>query len=279
MAQKQTSKSNADALSKNKFAETLLSISHRFSLFTVFDDFLTMSIAACTQNPETKKSWYEEEYLETIAKDKDSELRHEFPKAFAYLVTEMEDRVGSSLGNDVLGDFFEQYISNGRNSQFFTPWPVCQFMASITKDNTDKLPDEENEKSRSLRILDPACGSGRMLLASHKINGPGHEYYGIDIDRTCVKMTALNLFLNGVWNSEVMCANALLPDDFVISYHISFLPLGIFKIEEKEKSRLWHLQRDALTADKRKGNGDAIILDPTPFSERKKDDVSQLDLF
>ena len=84
MAPKQKSQHNTAAPSKNTFAETLHTIARRFSLFSVFDDFLTMSIAACTQNLYTKKSWYEEEYLETIARYKDSELRLEFPKAFAY---------------------------------------------------------------------------------------------------------------------------------------------------------------------------------------------------
>lgn len=275
MASKQKKQHNTAAPLKNSFAETLHTISRRFSLFSVFDDFLTMSIAACTQNLQTKKSWYEEEYLETIAKYKDSELRHEFPKAFAYLLTEMEERVGSSLGNDVLGDFFEQHISNGRNGQYFTPAPVCQFMASIT--DSDNIGDAET--NRPLRILDPSCGSGRMLLAAHKVNGQGHEYYGIDIDRTCVKMAALNLFLNGIWSSEVMCANALSPDDFVFAYRISFLPLGIFKIEVKEESRLWHFQKNSFAIKENKQVSASIVLDSTPFNERKKDDATQLGLF
>jgi len=275
MATKKTKKSSTNAPSKNNFAETLHYLGRRFSLFSVFDDFLTMSIAACTQNLHTKKSWYEEEYLETIAKYKDSELSHEFPKAFSYLVIDMEERVGSSTGNDVLGEFFEQHISNGRNGQFFTPNPICQFMSSII--HTDKECDSETLEP--LRILDPACGSGRMLLAAHRINGPGNEYYGIDIDRTCVKMTALNLFLNGVWNSEVLCGNALMPRDFIISYRISFLPLGIFKIEVKEHSLLWHLHKNSFPVQEPRQTGAEIMLDPTPFTERKKNDATQLDLF
>lgn len=261
------------ALSKSNFVESIFKISSRFSLHQVFDDFLTMAICACTQNIQTKKSWYEDEYLETIDKYKSSELRHEFPKAFAYLVSEMDDRYSSSLGNDLLGEFFEQNISNGRNGQFFTPNTICDFMASITCEHTPE------RKDRPLRILDPACGSGRMLLSSFRVNGPEHEYYGIDIDRVCVKMSALNLFLHGMWNSEVMCANALFPGDFVISYRISFLPLGIFKITEKEQSRLWHLQQAGFVGVDKSSFGSSIILDPTPFSERKKDDSTQLGLF
>ena len=263
--------------SNDSFASSIHAVAHRFSLFTVFDDFLTMTIASCTRNLQTGKSWYEEEYLQTIEKYKDSGLWPEFPKAFASLINEMEARVNAFDGNDVLGEFFEEHISNGRNGQYFTPYSLCRFMASISQ--TDQIGDADIGEGKALRILDPACGSGRMLLASRDINGWGHEYYGIDIDRTCVKMAALNLFLNGVWNSEVMCANALMPDDFVISYRTSFLPLGIFKIEDKEQAKLWHLHRNSFTTSPKERKGVAIILDSTPFNERKKDDGTQLGLF
>lgn len=270
------SRGNTAAHSKSKFTETIHLIARSFSLFTVFDDFLTLSMAACTQNLHTGKSWYEDEYLATFEKYKNLELRFEFPKAFGYLINEMEERVESSLGNDVLGEFFEDNISNGRNGQFFTPFPVCEFMASIThtEHSANPIPSK-----RALRILDPACGSGRMLLASRKKFDSEHEFYGIDIDRTCVKMAALNLFLNGMWNSEVMCADALRPDSFSISYKISFSPLGIFKIEDKEQSKLWHLHKNSFAREENKQDGESITLDSTPFSDRKKDDGIQLDLF
>ncbi|MBS1511087.1 MAG: SAM-dependent DNA methyltransferase [Bacteroidetes bacterium] len=254
------------------FANSLLSIASRFSIFTVFDDFLTMAICACSQNPHTGKSHYEDEYLQTIAKYKDSELRHEFPKAFAYLVNEMELRVHDQSGNDVLGEFYEEHLSKDRNGQYFTPFTVCMFMASITH-------PEKKETGEPLRILDPACGSGRMLIASHRTNGTGNEFYGIDIDPTCIKMAALNLFLNGMWHSEVMCANALMPGDFSFAYRISLLPFGIFKINNKEDSRLWHMNLQSFTKEPAQKKSDTIILDSTPFSERKKDDATQLGLF
>lgn len=180
MAKKSNQKGSSSVPSKSLFAETLFKIGYRFSLPKVFDDFLTMSIAACTQNLQTKLSYYEDEYLAVIAYYKDSELRHEFPIAFSHLILEMEARVHEDTGNDVLGEFFEQHISHGRNGQYFTPAHICDFMASIT--HTDSTADEI-PVSRPLRILDPACGSGRMLLAARKVYGAGQEYYGIDIDR------------------------------------------------------------------------------------------------
>lgn len=65
-------------------------------------------------------------------------------------------------------------------------------------------------------------------------------------------MTVINLFLTGNFHSEVMCANALIPHDFHISYKTSFLPFGIFKITQKEKSLLWNIQQNSFTQEKEK---------------------------
>src|ERR1019366_498793 len=213
---------------------------YRYDLRTVFDDFLTMTCCAFSQNPATSKSHDEDLYLETIAKYKEDALRFEFPKLLACLTVEMTDRCDSDTGNDVLGEFYEQNLCRKGAAQFFTPWPICMFMAKCTAESL-----EEKSGDRPLRILDPSCGSGRMLLASNRVNGPTHEYYGVDIDETCVKMTALNLFLNGMFHSEALCADALLPEDFRVSYRTSFLPFGLFRIKEKEQSLLWHILKNS----------------------------------
>ncbi|MBS1731875.1 MAG: SAM-dependent DNA methyltransferase [Bacteroidetes bacterium] len=256
--------------SESTFSKAILSIANQFSLHSVFDDFLTMTIAACTQNPFTKKSYYEEEYLATIGKYKESELRHQFPIAFAALIEEMEARVDSLDGNDVLGQFFETHISNGRNGQYFTPTHICDMMAQMIIGEAS----ENTNQNRPIRILDPSCGSGRMLLAAHKISQLPHECFGIDIDLTCVKMSAINLFLNGI-KGEVMCANALAPNDFVFAYRISFLPLGIFKIQTKENSVLWRSSKfiKEISVAETKGSS------PKLFTDAPNGNSTQLDLF
>lgn len=257
------------------FSKLLKQFEYRYDLRTVFDDFLTMSICAVTQNPVTKLSHYEELYLKTIEPYKEEKLRFEFPKMFASLVSEMDLRVHANEGNDVLGEVYEQNFSRKGSSQFFTPWPICNFMAKSTGDYTKK------EADRPLRILDPVCGSGRMLLAAKDVHGKWEEYYGIDIDSTCVKMTALNLFLNGVFKSEVMCANALFPDDFIYSYRISLFPLGIFRIEEKEKFKLWHLMKNSLNSNKdaKTKTGTSKIILGTDQEKFDASKVSQIKLF
>jgi hypothetical protein len=206
-----------------------------------------MNVCAFSQNLKTGKSHDEELYLETIAKYKEDTLRFEFPKLLAYLITEMTDRMDSNTGNDVLGEFYEQNLQRKGASQFFTPWPICTFMAKSTFEVTP-----EERQNQPLRILEPACGSGRMLMAMLKVAGPYHEYYAVDLDVTCVKMTVVNLFLSGLFRSEVLCGNFLLPEDFRVSYRTSFLPFGIFRVKEKEQSRLWHLLQNSWNSSKEK---------------------------
>ena len=251
------------------FAQVMKRFEYRYDTRTVFNDFLTMTLCSFSQNPATGKSHDEDLYLETIAKYKNDDLRFEFPKLLARLTIEMEERIDSSMGTDVLGDFYEQNLSRKGSGQFFSPWPICMFMAKCTEESLD-----ETQRDRPLRILDPACGSGRMLLAGNKVNGPTHEYYGVDIDETCVKMTALNLFLNGLFHSEVMCADALVPGDFRVSYRTSFLPFGIFRIQDKEQSMLWHILQNSWPEKKVKEQ-----KEPPEFSETKVVAGNQLTIF
>jgi type I restriction-modification system DNA methylase subunit len=226
---------------KETFNSIIRLFEHKHDVRTVFDDFLTMSICAMGQNPGTMKSYDEDLYLEIVAKyKKDEKLVKEFPHLYACLVTEMTNRWDSGEGYDVLGDFYEQNLYRRESGQFFTPWPICMFMSKCATETAL----ENKTEDRPLRIIDPACGSGRMLLAAQKCNGQRHEYYGIDLDHTCIKMTALNLILSGLFHGEALCADALIPEDFRMSYRTSFLPFGLFRIQDKEQSPLWHMLKE-----------------------------------
>ena len=251
---------------------------YRYDVHNVFEDFLTLTMCAVTRNPASGKSHYEDLYMDTIAKYAKDEIRHDFPKMFTALVEEMEERVGGDTGNDVLGEYYELHLAKKGKSQFFTPWPICEFMSKSS------IEAVERTDGKPLRILEPACGSGRMLLSVAKHAGPHNEFYAVDLDHTCVKMTAINLFLNGVFNSEVMCADFLFPDNFQISYVISFLPIGIFRIEEKENSRLWNIMQNTLEANRKEASEKkkkpfADIKLPSESGGVQNGNASQLQLF
>ena len=193
-----------------------------------------MCQCAFCPNPESGLSYYEDDYLKMIEPYKVAGTLKYFPELLAEMVAYIEENRDSSQGNDLLGEFFQQELSRGRSGQFFTPFHICQMMAEITR----------AEETKPSTVLDPCCGSGRMLLAFGKNAKMPHCYYGVDIDPVCTKMAAINLFLNGL-QGEVICADALLPDDFRLGYRISFQPLGIFKVERKEDSMVWQINQNS----------------------------------
>lgn len=153
-----------------------------------FEDFLTF--VRCSLAGQTM----EEEYLATIAKgynkgEKGTRGIDIVIKAFASLVNLMTD-----TGQDVLGDIFQGGITYGEGGQYFTPEPLTQLMAQLTA-STD-----ESKEPKS--VCDPACGSGRTLLAIAE-NHPSWEFTGQDVDHRCVQMTAINLGLRGLFGYAV----------------------------------------------------------------------------
>ncbi|RYY49288.1 MAG: SAM-dependent DNA methyltransferase [Chitinophagaceae bacterium] len=133
---------------------------------------------------------------------------------------------------DPLGELFMQAISNGHNGQYFTPEPICDMMAMM----------QMGDLADGSKINDPACGSGRMLLAAAKINRSS-LLYGADLDITCCKIALLNMLLNSL-TGEIARMNTLsnefykgfkvdtmLVDGYHMPYYIEFT--------EPELSYIW----------------------------------------
>jgi type I restriction-modification system DNA methylase subunit len=127
---------------------------------------------------------YNDRYLTTVRKYKnDGEMGKRpvdyFAKAAAMLIAET---FYSEV--DVLGEIFMQAITFGEHGQFFTPEHITDMMAKISG----------GEKKERETVMDPACGSGRTLIAYHKQN-PNAILHGIDLDERCAKMCALNMLM------------------------------------------------------------------------------------
>lgn len=178
------------------FGDYLEGIARKHGRGQAFDDFL--QIVVCCLSMGRK----EDLYFKTI-KRYDKEELDLFSQAFAALVMQMDRKPLV----DPFGDYFEEYLSNAQNGQFFTPQCICDLMTSITHVPRAGV---DTGKEHDKRVYDPACGSGRLLLSSAKLNR-NRCFVGADISYTCCLMTLINLCLNSL-NGEVLHMNTLSAD-------------------------------------------------------------------
>lgn len=174
------------------FGEYLEGISRIHGRAKVFDDFLQIIVCCLSMGRK------EELYFKTIKPYSKEEL-NVFSQAFAALIVQIDNEPLT----DPFGDYFEEFLSNSKNGQFFTPMPICDLMTQLT--TVPKV--GEKRKNGDVRVHDPACGSGRLLLSTAKLDRT-QFFIGADISYTCCLMTIINLCLNSL-NGEVLHMNTI----------------------------------------------------------------------
>lgn len=220
----------------NELTKQLTHLGRRHDLSRIFNDLLTIGVCSFHKTNiqsrlKEKDESNEQLYLQTIKPYEKHEIE-ELGKALGTIQLNILDNPYS----DILGEFFMQHISKGQNGQYFTPEPICDFMAKI---NLEGLKGEGN------RVYDPACGSGRMLLSAAKINHRNF-FYGVDSAHSCAQMTALNFFFNGL-KGEVAWMNSL-SNEWFGGWNINMDGLGIQPIQ-KDQSQIWREVPKAKTAE------------------------------
>lgn len=115
---------------------------------------------------------------------KDSELAR---KLFSYY----DPKLLHSDEHDHLGDMYIEDIVSKREAQkrglFLTPDAVALLIAEITMPAGEKL----------YTILDPAVGTGRLLLAAHK-RAPNALLFGVDTDLRSLRIAYANFAIHGI---------------------------------------------------------------------------------
>lgn len=124
---------------------------------------------------------------------------------FARLFGVYTDAVEEMPFRDILGDLFMRLNLNAaKNGQVFTPWDVAEMMARVqfSREHFESIVREKGVVS----VVDPAVGSGALLLAFAKVvhDELGRwgvnrlRLYGTDIDVRCVLMCRIQLRMNGL---------------------------------------------------------------------------------
>lgn len=119
---------------------------------------------------------------------------------------------------DFLGTVYQNLgLAKSRAGQFFTPYNVGQMMARINMPDSFVL-----DKSRILRVNDPCCGAGCLLLAGYNVMREQLEstdpdwdkcvlFVAQDIDPLVCKMCYIQMCCIGV-PGIVVVGNSLFPD-------------------------------------------------------------------
>ncbi len=203
---------------------TLDEAAHRSGLSRgqAFDDFLHMLVCSLSGGR------MEQQYLEVVKRHSSGKPGKRgcdsLAELFGRTVAAMEETRDEM--KDILGDLFQGSITYGQAGQYFTPEPVGRMMARMM---VSDVPEEEQHETK--RVGDPACGSGRMLLAVAEIQ-PHWTFVGKDIDLRCVRMTAINLALRNLYG-YVIWGNSLADEQrlvyrtgFNLTGFITEVPLG-----------------------------------------------------
>ena len=191
---------------------------------TIFDDFLTYVIYGFSPGEKSLENWkYGKE--ETVM----------FYQMYAEWVQIMNVQVDALGWYDVLGELYMSCVAGNTrkrsNGQFFTPPHICDLMVELcgSQDNSGEL------------CSDPACGSGRNLLAWHAKHLNSY-LCAEDMDRTCCFMTVCNFLIHGCVG-EVIWHDSLCPDTFYDGWKVNevLAVTGLPTIRRiaKEESIVW----------------------------------------
>ena len=117
---------------------------------------------------------------------------------------------------DTKGDLYEYLLSKvataGTNGQFRTPRHIIDMMVNLMKPTPEDI------------IVDPAMGSAGFLVSSQEYLRKNHNdlffvqglkehfnnmFYGFDMDRTMLRIGAMNMMLHGVDNPNIEYKDSL----------------------------------------------------------------------
>lgn len=177
-----------------KFVDLLDFSRGKYSIGQVLEDFLYMSAIALKNSCYFDKN--EEDWYFSIIKKYEREELDIFPKLLAELVCIIAK---DEKFIDILGEIYQAININSKwSGQFFTPNHIAEVMAKM-------IIDKASSNDEVIRINDPACGSGVLLLnVANSIKDKNIDYTekllvcGQDIDIRCFCMTYIQLSLVGI---------------------------------------------------------------------------------
>lgn len=220
------------AMSIAQFAEELDGVSgahRRDENFRRLIEAAYCTLAKLTAVDESTAATLQARYMAIVARYQDD------PKAMVRM-SELFDRMRLTI-HDCDGDFLgEAYMAKDfslrspSDRQSFTPYHLTQCLSSLELGDREEVSAKISEKG-VLRVLDPACGSGGLILAfADRLRKFGFEPEKVmlawltDIDALCMQMAFIQMWIH---NIPAICihANTMSGEEFDRAYTAAALRL------------------------------------------------------
>ena len=172
-------------------------------------DLMQMEIFPFIKNLHSgKESTYSKYMADAIFKIPTPQLLSKIVDAMDNLYIDMAKDIESDTKGDVYESLLSKLATAGVNGQFRTPRHIIRMMVEML----DPKPDDT--------ICDPACGTSGFLVAAgeylkEKYKGEifynterrdhynNHMFHGYDMDRTMLRVGAMNMMTHGVDNPNI----------------------------------------------------------------------------
>ena len=159
------------------------------------------------------------------------------PQVLQKIITGLEDLYENDISDmDMQGDIYEYMLGKlstaGQNGQFRTPRHIIRMMVELMQ----PTPDD--------RICDPACGTAGFLVESAEFIRRHYEdtmtpeqweafssttFTGFDMDRTMLRISAMNLMLHSIKNPEIAYKDSVSKQNSISSQYTLCLANPPFK--------------------------------------------------
>lgn len=171
-------------------------------------DFTELAAIAIQQSTNFTKA-REERYMDTVERYEPDEVKL-LPQLLGITTQALELQFC-----DFLGELFQELeLSSKWHGQFFTPYPICKMMASMTLDT------KPFANGGVVSISEPACGGGAMIIAAcEHLKEKDINYQrqlkitATDVDLTACHMAYIQLSLLGC-NAVVVHGNTLSVEEY-----------------------------------------------------------------
>ncbi len=232
-----------------RIAAHLYKIPHQH-FFRTFEDWLALAVNAFLRDEDAYMAIIQRYGKRTAPMGEKDHPADHFARALGAWMQAMQTKPA-----DYLGLTYEQEaIANAYNGQFFTPESLSELMAQLTM--PDELPD-------NALVCDPACGSGRTLIAGIRRNRYT-TFLGTDTDIMCVHMTALNCLVRNA-TTYVIHGNSLSLETQG-GYYIRRTPIGgeLYRLTKDQTDDLIRLPFKATDTS----TSTALTVPPAPVVQQ-----------